>query len=200
MSKYSIEHAEHPLDFCRPDYGSRPVKPLVVSLVLDPAEGTLSIDFRREIDPTPMRIWHGTVSRFPIASSVNAVHLTGDINTGAFDDLFDRIVAGHSAVWDGHNWVGRLTQDAEDAEEDLCERIEEYEIVAFGGLQDASDWLWSTRHEIGITPTSTDAELQAIASKLEGEALNENVRLYGTLEALEYFRQELIDAQDGEDA
>jgi len=26
------------------------------------------------------------------------------------------------------------------------------------------------------------------------------VRLYGTLEALECFRQELIDAQDGEDA
>ena len=200
MSKHSIEQAEHPLDFCRPDYSSRPVKPLVTSLIFDPAERTLHIDFRRAIDPTPMRIWHGTVSRYPVPAAVNAVGLTEDINAGAFDDLFDRIVAGHSVVWDGHNWVGRLTQDAEDAEEDLCEKIEEYEIVAFGGLQDASDWLWSTRHDLGITPTSTDAELQAIASKLEGEALNENVRLYGTLEALEYFRQELIDAQDGEDA
>jgi hypothetical protein len=48
MSKYSIEQAEHPLDFCRPDYGSDPVKPLAVSLILDPAEGTLRIDFRRD--------------------------------------------------------------------------------------------------------------------------------------------------------
>ncbi len=55
MSKHSIEQAEHPLDFCRPDYSSRPVKPLVTSLIFDPAEGTLSIDFRRDIAQEVLR-------------------------------------------------------------------------------------------------------------------------------------------------
>ena len=147
-----------------------------------------------------MDVWHGLIRRYPIPALVNAVHLTEDINAGAFDRLLDQIARGHTVEWDGHNWVGGLTQDAEDAELDIVARLEGYEDPSLGGLWDASDWLYDSRHDLGITPTSTDAELQAIASKLEGEALNENVRLYGTLEALEYFRQELIDAQDGEDA
>lgn len=200
MSNPMITPATHPLQYLQPDPSTNPTRAMRIFLEVAPQQGAIKIDTRHEIDGTPMDVWHGLIRRYPIPALVNAVDLTTAINAGEFDRLLDRIARGHTVEWDGRNWVGKLTQDAEDAELDLAARLEEYEDDSLGGLCDASDWLWSTRHEIGITPTSTDAELQAIASKLEGEALNENVRLYGTLEALEYFRQELIDAQDGEDA
>jgi hypothetical protein len=37
--------------------------------------------------------------------------------------LIDRIIAGHTVEWDGSNFVGRLTEDARDA----CDEIQQQE-------------------------------------------------------------------------
>ena len=196
VHKYSVSQVEHPLDFCQVDPSANPVQPMEVYLEFDPQEGALSIDMRHTIDGTPMRAWHGIVRRYPVPARVNAVDLAEDINAGVCDHLLDAIRGGHTVEWDGSNHIGRLTQAAQDAELGLCALLEEYEDDSVGGLWDAGEWLYDIRHDLGITADTTDNELQALATKLEAEALDENTRLYSTMKALEAIRQELIDERE----
>src|SRR4051812_34949338 len=73
-------------------------------------------------DGVPVKEWHGEVLTFPLASNLHGdvaldiARLTADLEEGgALAVLIDRITAGHTVEWDGNNFVGRLTRDAQDA-------------------------------------------------------------------------------------
>jgi hypothetical protein len=81
-------------------------------------------------DGTPMAEWHQRDLRFEIANArhgkqkIDTARLKADLRNGVLADLIDRIIAGHSIVWNGSNHVGRFTQDATDAADDLRDHLE----------------------------------------------------------------------------
>ena len=111
------------------------------------------------------------------------------------NDLFDAIrplaesiVEGASVEWDGHNHVGRLTDDARlayDAIERLCEEAggEGAEVSVW----DAADYyepcgsgrgderLVSIAHEVGITARTSDGRLAEIVRTEERKASEQGI-------------------------
>lgn len=101
--------------------------------------------------------------------------------------LVNRIHTGHSIEWDGSNHVGRLTDDAAEAVEDLLAAIASLPECQMT-ICDAGDWFSGC--EIGVSDATTDSEIEALAEKLEADALAENVILAGVENFLRQRRDE----------
>lgn len=87
---------------------------------LDPEAGELSADWNAEAgNSIPMSVYHGLILRYP----VNPYLATDEVNglMGQLTPLALRVCNGYSEEWDGHNNVGRLTEDAEEASQDIQE-------------------------------------------------------------------------------
>jgi len=123
----------------------RPQTPYI-ELDLTSPDKPLDIDTYCQIDGTPISVWHGVVRRYSLSPYTNAEDLTTDINAGVFDELFQRIVGGSEVVWDGDNHVGRLNEDAREAEEELEKLLEDYADGSVG-LWEAGDWLQDSSDE-----------------------------------------------------
>lgn len=126
------------------------------------------------------------------------------LKTDVADELLEkiapiakRVVAGYESVWNGHNHVAQFSEDAERAIEEigaLCEDAgEDPEEVE--SPWDAADWYRpvedSLAEDLGITASTTDEELSAIAEKEEASAQSEGMRVEGILEHLEGVRDAL---------
>ena len=182
---FRVEQAENRTDFCEADPSAGTLKPMEVYLHIDLNTHKTYIDTYYHIDGVPVEIWHGVVRRYRIQSDVDAVELTADINNGKFDEVLSRIVDGSDVVWDGDNWVGRLTDDGHDAEHDLEKILLEYSGDGMIGLWEAGDWLQdSSTESLGVTASSTDEELAKIAQELEEEARAEGAVVVGIEEYL----------------
>ena len=94
----------------------------------------------------PFAVFHKKVLRFGIptltGSAANEMMADKDLQA-----LVTRICAGFEEVWDGHNFIGKYTEDAEDAQEDLeilCERWEGEQVCPW----DAEQWFASDKDSI----------------------------------------------------
>ncbi len=119
-------------------------------------------------------------------------------------ELLSRICDGHSIEWNGNNHVGRLTDDAEDAYNELSMELADADALPEpAGLWDVGDWLDgvgrdAVREEYGITADTTESELYAIAKRIDEEAANENVVLYGTWEYVVQLREKAAEEEEDE--
>ena len=175
------------------DPSSQSLRPQTPYLELDltSPDKQIHIDTYCQIDGTPISVWHGVVRRYYLSPKTNAEALTTDINAGVFDDLFQRIVDGSEVEWDGNNFVGRLNEDARDAEEELEQLLEDY-VDGSIGLWDAGEWLQdSSDEELGVTAASTDDELAKKARELEEEARAEGAIVVWLEDELKERRQAL---------
>ncbi len=84
-------------------------------------------------DGVPVREWNNEILTYALASSehgetmLDVGRLRADLEDGGdLAVLIDRIIAGHTVEWNGDNDVGRLTEDARDASDQL-QMIEPYE-------------------------------------------------------------------------
>ena len=157
------------------DPSSNSLKPQTpyIELDLTSPDNAIHIDTYCQIDGTPISVWHGIVRRYYLSPYTNAEDLTTDINAGVFDELFQRIADGSEVEWDGDNHVGRLNEDAREAEEELEKLLEEYADGSIG-LWDAADWLQdSSDEDLGVTAEASDDELAKKARELEEEACAE---------------------------
>jgi hypothetical protein len=83
---------------------------------IDPAEGLVTYGFNAEIGTgVPLSVWHKHILRVPVGPCVSG----GAVKEALDTTLIDRIIAGHSVQWDGNNHVGRLTEDAQEALQNL---------------------------------------------------------------------------------
>lgn len=213
-SKYQLKNMG-PGDLLKPDPSTNPMREMQPYLVFDPQDRRIWISLTHNIDGIPMDVWHGQVRRYPIETPApDAEALVKMVNDGEFDELLDRIAHGHVVIWDGSNNVGRLTNDADLAEDELIERLENLPSLADryegAGLWDAAEWnepsLPSRRSggyaEIvevqlyGLTAQTTDEELMEIVQKLEAEAEEEYVYLSGTEQYIRTIREELQEDAD----
>jgi len=136
-------------------------------LEIDCEQESMTCDYNAEIgNAVPGAVWHGHVRRYPIPCLL--ADAANDLMDKALP-LAERVLAGYDSVWDGHNHVARLGDDAlaaEDALEHLCadygsesERVAEW---------DAGEWLGGG--DIGITARTTDTQLAEIARQIEFDA------------------------------
>lgn len=143
---------------------------------LDCESETLSAEVDTAIGPgTPVRVWHGRAIRWSIPA------LTESAAEGLLEEILplaQRIIDGYECRWDGRNHVGRLTEDAQEADEairDLCDRDwSEGEVLS---VWEASDWYAQCGGGeeylascLGITAETTDEELSAIVEHEQDEA------------------------------
>ncbi|MDE2099695.1 MAG: hypothetical protein KGL39_20750 [Patescibacteria group bacterium] len=192
MPHFTIEPRAR-MDLVRLDPSASPPAPLRVKLQLNTMPATLGFAYyyQSENGVSPA-VYHHLTLEWSVPGAVDAQQLTADINAGELDDLLTRVLKGHTVKWDGNNHVGRLNADAADASEQVQEWLDRAtSLPDEGGLWDAGDWL--PHCPDGLTATTTDEELDDLASTLEKEALGDCVVLHGTVNRLRWFRTQLQD-------
>lgn len=184
MSKYTLPEMDR-LDLVIPDpEGWQNAKQEKAYLYFEPDKGKLWVETRNSVENSgvPMDVWNGVVLRWPLPPSTNAKWLSDAVNSGEFDDLLDRIAQGYSCDWDGSNWVGELTPDAEAAFQEMEERLQAFQDQEIG-VWEADEWLRDTSDEdLGIRPDMTDEELEQVAKSWEDDAEFYGVKLLWTYE------------------
>lgn len=157
----------------------------------------LSAGYNAEIGGgIPFCVWHREVLRYGIPAM-----RAGEVNQLLEDikPLAERIAAGHRVVWDGSNHVGKLDEDASEAEEELEYLLDQY--VPEDGPWMAEDWLQDADFS-ELTADTTDEELSKIAEEWLSVAKSDGVAIWGGARAiervLEGWRRRLIEERDEE--
>lgn len=138
---------------------------------LDCDSATMGAAYNSEIgNAVPSDVYHGLVRRYylpyPIYSD-SANGLMADILP-----LAQRVCAGFEVVWDGHNHVGKLSDDALQAESEIEHLIEQSLDEESDAIKvwDAADWLADTdpltvAEELGITADMSEDDVLALEDK-----------------------------------
>ena len=143
-----------------------------IYLLLDWDNETIDAGTYYEKNSMPMDIFHNLRTRIQLPGNIDASHLKDDI-----DDILqrlDRIQAGYSSEWNGHNWIGKLTAEAEDDLQSLRYEIETDPVSIFrllddtAGVWDVSSWFENIPDD--ITSDTTDEELETLADYYNHEA------------------------------
>ena len=80
-------------------------------------DGEIDAWVNGEINGTPMRVWHGRTLTWRVPSNVRGDALLAFVKE--HQPLFERVYLGHEVDWDGNNHVGKLDEDAQDANEEI---------------------------------------------------------------------------------
>ena len=165
------------------------VNPQPAYLEIDTEARAVSWESNPEIgNGVPSRVWHNIVQRCPCSAELSAAQI--ETLSEELRPLIERVCDGVAVEWDGSNYVGRPDDDAEqalaeiqarlDAEEGEChvwESAAEYyrRVVqrewttdedAEGDEQVAAVML----DDLRITATTTDAEIDALETRLADDA------------------------------
>lgn len=158
---------------------------------------------------TLMTVWHGRDHEWRAVLSQGSLQIPSrkaiEELAVKLQPLVDRLVAGRSVDCDGSNHVGRLTDDADEAREeidDIFSRLEDGEAWARDDLDafDADDWICGAEYD-GITATTTDEEIEEIAARDEAEARANGIILLGwTADLRRKARDEMRDEMQDDDS
>jgi hypothetical protein len=96
-------------------------QPAFIELNLE--DGTLDADYSGVLGSgVPVKVFYGKIQRFSVPSDIAGKALESFIHEHA--PLFERVCQGYEDVWDGNNYVARLTDDAQGAIEEIESAIE----------------------------------------------------------------------------
>jgi len=140
-------------------------------IVLDLRDGTFTAEYNAEIGGSVSAlVYHGIIRTYSIPEFTTAK--ANKVLRELAEDA-QKLLNGGSIEWDGHNNVGMLTAEAQEAEdrisshlEQLCEYTESFDLV---GEMDAADYWSNGELPEGLTDTTTDAELEAMVEAAETE-------------------------------
>lgn len=144
---------------------------------------------------THMEAWLGRDREFRIPNTLTGQEIADLLASKEVQDLTARICAGYSEDWSNGDRRGVLNEDAKAAEDELARHCEALEgsLVVWNG-----DWLGE--HVEGLTATSTDEEIAALAAEFQGIANSDGVYLdFDMVKELERRRQILRDEVEGDD-
>lgn len=173
-SAVTVKHVAGTYDLHQHYRGQTSAQPCHVEL--DCEAGTLTADYSGEIgNGVPVAVWHNRTLRWTIPC------LTADAANALLDEVLpiaERIVAGYSRRWDGHNHVGEFDADAEAAREEMASLVDGREFGEGEKVEewDACDWYGpvggrdAQRDAVGITAATTDEELDAIEAREDNAA------------------------------
>jgi hypothetical protein len=124
---------------------------------------------------TTVRHWHGLEIHWSIPANMTGEQI--DMFIEEIKPLLEKVYDGHTEVWDGNNYVGKLTEEAEDAKHEidyLCHQLSG-DIEIWG----VSDWLQNVVYKDIVEPGET---IEQAAIKIQKEAEEANVYLTGDIE------------------
>ena len=94
------------------------ILPQPAFVTLNVETGEVDADYNGEIgNAVPMNVWHGVVRRYNISNTLSSDQVANVLEE--IKPLLERVLDGGSVEWDGSNWVGELTEDAEQAEQEI---------------------------------------------------------------------------------
>lgn len=151
-------------------------------------DGDVSTGYSGEVGgAVPMAVWHHRTLRVPVHAAMRGDALADLLESAEARALLERIHAGHSIEWDGSNHVGRLTDDATAALDELTTLVrdagEDTSMLAEVWTADA--WLWAANELLDVWPVGET--LDAAVERLEAEAADADVVIDGDI------RQSLLD-------
>ena len=162
------------------------IRPLHGYLRLDLSDGSWDWGARGQGDGVPSREWHGHLISYHVPSSITSKGLDFVVSDEDVISCVARVVAGYENVWDGHNYVAELADDARDAESELDRRIEALvemmspENGLLANVWDVDDWLASGSFKIDAS--TTDDQIRAMADEIIFDAAGEGIYLDGDVE------------------
>ncbi len=111
------------------------------------ADGFVSADYSGEIsNAIPVSVWHNVDRRIGLNPTVSGSSLRDYMESVEFRALLDRYYDGADDEWDGSNRVGRATEDAMAALEQIESDCGDLECI---NVFDADDWIeYATREEM----------------------------------------------------
>ena len=111
------------------------------------ADGFVFADYSGEIgNAIPMSVWHNVDRRIGLSPTVSGYALRQYMGGEEFRALLERYYAGADDEWDGSNRVGKATDDALAALEQIESDCGDLECV---NVFDADDWTeYATREEL----------------------------------------------------
>ncbi len=164
-------------------------------LELDLQAGTLAAGWDDQVgNAVPLPVWQGLVRRYEIPC------LRLDVVNRLMTDiapLADQVIRGASVVWDGHNYVARLSNDAIAAEAEIegeCDQLFASQPEVF----DAAGWLDDlddAREEI-LARLAAGESVSALAAEIEAEAGKCFVTLVGLQQVLEAWAEEAREEEE----
>jgi hypothetical protein len=152
---------------------------------------SVTADYSGEIgNAVPADVWHNRRLRWYI----NGAMAGSDINNliDEITPLLEIVHAGHDEDWDGSNWVGVLTDEAQEASEQIERICADYRpsVEAW----DVDTWLWNSCSLSDNWPA--DKTLDEAVSELEQAALGEAVLLGSVRDSLLEFAKNAFDSGD----
>lgn len=127
----------------------------------------------------PMSVWHRQDLRIDINPELSSGEIECFLLDTKIQALIERLVEGHDTEWDGSNWVGVLTEDAQAALDALTFAAEE--LTPEQGVIGAADFLFGGGATVfdawdGIEPLEAAVQRQENDAKDCGAYIVDDVR------------------------
>lgn len=108
-------------------------------LELDIRDGKLTADYSGEVgNAVPSSVWHDLVLRFKLMPETTADQIEKIINENA--EMLQKILDGAEVVWNGSNWVGQFTDEAQDVIDSINQQ-DLFVCEAEGGMIELAEWI-----------------------------------------------------------
>lgn len=143
-------------------------------LRLDPRDRTAHVYQDYKTNSSLMTVYNGVELEFAIYGHPDEDGVRDYLTTGHGQELLQAICNGHEVVWNGSNHVGRLTDDAAEAVEQLSEYLSYWEPKYT--YWSADEWMYDGATET-VTAGTTDEELAELAKEFAELANAENIVL-----------------------
>jgi hypothetical protein len=144
---------------------------------IDPEKKIISAEINQEIgNAVPIRTWNGRAYRVTVSALLSGTQAAAILESAVIQSLAERVIAGYSCEWDGSNYVGRLTEDANSALEEMERYLMEIE-------PEISVWApeeWFT--ELPDLAGQSDDYLFILADQFRAEAECHKVLIDGDIE------------------
>lgn len=167
---------------------------------LELENGRVSVVTHRRNGGTPGEVWHSRTRWYQLATGPCVIDLDDVRNAlranGAMGKLVNAICRGHSETLDDRhsNVIGCLDAAGDRAEDLLIAHLEEEEryVSREMTMWEAGEWLTHDVDDLGVTSTTTDEEVTAIAKNLHAEARHDGcyVSTSELEDVLEHMRDE----------
>lgn len=161
-------------------------------------DGNVEADWDGEIGGgTPMTVWNGRSLRWTLPDALTGEAVADFVAREDVAALLARIHDGHSVEWDGSNNVGRLTEDAREAQDDLEQLIQgnPFSESDFAWVMTAREWAFNNQTVAEVWPDPAET-LDAAAARVSGDTIHADARVVLTTEMKEAFLDEIEDAND----
>lgn len=138
-------------------------------------DGAIDAGYNAEIgNRVPVCVWYGCTLRFRAPQNLSGRGLLALVEEHR--ELFARVNAGHIVEWDGSNHVGRLTDDAREAKNELEDTL--YQQPGDVTICDADEYLWSN---CSLADHWSEGSIDAVVERIGKYAASEGDIITGDI-------------------